>query len=97
MESIYRFGRDLDTYKNDSVKALAKLQASREKQKPGDPLEYRIMVCCLCSTKLADVASDILCIPDYNQQIIAADSKFNKYRGPKEDIRVRDGYLPLLQ
>ena len=56
--------------------------ASREKQKPGDPLEYWIMVCCLCSTKLADVACDILCLhPDYNQQIIAADSKFKKHRG----------------
>mgnify|MGYP003327220636 CR=1 FL=1 len=27
---------------------------------------------------------------DYNQQITAADSKFNKYQGPKEDIRVRE-------
>ena len=44
VESIYRFGRTLDTYKNDSVEALAKLQASREKQKPGDLLEYWIMV-----------------------------------------------------
>ena len=44
VESIYRFGRTLDTYKNDSVKALAKLQASWEKQKPGDLLEYWIMV-----------------------------------------------------
>ena len=43
-ESIYRFGRDMDTYKKDSVEALAKLQASREKQKPGDLLEYWIMV-----------------------------------------------------
>ena len=44
VESIYRFGRTLDTYKNDSVEALAKLQASREKQKPGDLLEYWVMV-----------------------------------------------------
>ena len=62
-ESIYRFGKDLERYKKDSVEALAKLQASREKQKPCDPLEYWIMVRCLCSTKLADVAYDILCIP----------------------------------
>ena len=62
-ESIYRFAKDLDRYKKDSVEALAKLQANREKQKPDDPLEYWVMVRCLCSTKLADVACDILCIP----------------------------------
>ena len=61
--SNYRFGKDLERYKKDSVEALAKLQASREKQKPGDPLEYWTMVRCLCSTKLAEVACDILCIP----------------------------------
>ena len=43
-ESIYRFGKDLERYKKDSVEALAKLQASREKQKPGDLLEYWIKV-----------------------------------------------------
>ena len=62
-ESIYRFGKDLERHKKDSVEALANLQASREKKKPCDPLEYWIMVRCLCSTKLADVAYDILCIP----------------------------------
>ena len=62
--SNYRFGKDLERYKKDSVEALAKLQASREKQKPCDPVECWIMVHCLCSTKLA---------------YVACDSKFNKY------------------
>ena len=59
-ESIYRFGKDLESYKKDSVEALAKLQASKEKQKPCDPLKYWIMVRCLCSTKLADVACAVI-------------------------------------
>ena len=49
---------DLERYKKDSVEALAKLQASREKQKPCDLLDCWIMVRCLCSTKLAYVACD---------------------------------------
>ena len=49
-ESIYRFGKPLDRCKKDSVKALANLQPSREKQKPGDPLKYWIMVRCLYKT-----------------------------------------------
>ena len=43
--------------------ALRKHQANTEKQRPDNPLEYWISVKCLCSTRLADVATDLLCIP----------------------------------
>ena len=75
-ESIYRFGKDLESYKKDSVEALAKLQASKEKQKPCDPLKYWIMVRCLCSTKLANVACDTLFIPASMPQIFRAIASF---------------------
>ena len=45
-ESIYRFRKDLDRYKNDSVEALPKLQASREKQKPCERLLSVVGVMC---------------------------------------------------
>ena len=59
---FHRFATDLDRLKKDSIDALSQLQAKKD-HKPEDPMEYWTKVGCLCSTRLADLAVDLLTIP----------------------------------
>ena len=62
---ILRFANDLERLKKDSIDALREHQAANKgkKKRPVDPQLYWARVRCLCSTKLADVAADLLAIP----------------------------------
>ena len=57
-----RFASDLDRLKKDSIYALSKLEANKD-DVPDDPIQYWIKVRCLYSTKLPELAADLLCIP----------------------------------
>ena len=59
---FFRFATDLDRLKKDSIDALSKHQTNKD-NKPEDPIQYWTKVRCLCSTKLADLALDLLPIP----------------------------------